>query len=130
MDVTLPEGLTYSSHDAPTGTTYDSTTGVWTWDEGNSLASGAPATLTITATVDAETHGKTLTAKAAISATETVTTVSGTYDVPVPDKNPDNNNTDTGHDQGSSPAQREPDVPGHAVGAGELDWSEPMWATR
>ena len=99
VDVSLPEGLTYSSHEAPTGTTYNSTTGDWTWNEGISLASGASATLTITATVDRETHGKTLTAKATISATEPVQiteTVNGvetvvTYHVAVPDPNPDNN---------------------------------------
>ena len=95
VEVSLPEGLTYSSHDAPTGTSYNSTTGDWTWNEDISLASGASKTLTIKATVDAGTHGETLTAEAAISATETVTTNSGDYDVPVPDPDP-TNNTDTG----------------------------------
>jgi len=87
VDVDLPEGLTYSSHNTATGN-YDSAAGVWTI---NNFANGASATLSITATVDAETHGQDLTAKATISATETVTTVSGTYEVPVPDKNPNNN---------------------------------------
>ena len=91
VDVALPEGLTFSSAQTATGT-YDSTTGVWTI--GN-FANGASATLTITATVDAETHGQDLTVKAAISATETVTTNSGTYDVPVPDQDA-SNDMDTG----------------------------------
>ena len=95
VEVSLPTGLTYSSHEAPTGTSYNSTTGDWTWNEDISLASGASATLTLKATVDAETHGQDLTVSAAISATETVTTNSGTYDVPVPDPVP-TNNTATG----------------------------------
>ncbi len=98
VDVNLPEGLTYSSHVAATGTTYDSATGVWAWNEDISLASGASKTLTITATVDAETHGQTLSAKATISATEPVKvteTVDGVeteveHHVPVPDPDPDN----------------------------------------
>ena len=95
VEVSLPEGLTYSSHDAPTGTSYNSTTGDWTWNEDISFASDASKTLTITATVDAETHGETLAARATISATETVTTNSGDYDVPVLDPTP-GNNTATG----------------------------------
>ena len=91
VEVSLPEGLTYSSHEAPTGTTYNSTTGDWTWNEDVSLASGASKTLTVKATVDAETHGETLTARATISATETVTTNSGNHEVPVPDPDPTNN---------------------------------------
>ena len=88
VDVPLPDGLTYSSQVAATGTTYDATTEVWTI---GALAKDASKTLTITATVDAGTHGQTLTAKATISATETVTTNSGTYEVSVPDEDPDNN---------------------------------------
>jgi len=100
VDVALPDGLTYSSHSTETGT-YDTTTGVWSIGE---FANGASATLTITATVDAETHGKTLTAKATISATEAVSITEGTedggkevvtYHVPVPDPTP-GNDMDTG----------------------------------
>ncbi len=87
--VTLPEGLTYKSHNTTAGTYAN---GVWTIDE---FANAASATLTMKATVDAGTHGQTLTAKATISATETVTTNSGDHDVPVPDPTP-GNNTDTG----------------------------------
>jgi len=86
VDVDLPDGLTFSSAQTATGT-YDSTAGVWTIDD---FANGASATLTITATVDAETHGQDLTVKATISATETVTTNSGTYPVPVPDQDASN----------------------------------------
>ncbi len=93
VDVTLPDGLTYSSHSTATGTYAN---GVWSIGE---FANGASATLTITATVDAETHGTALTAKAMIYATEPVEiteTVSGvetvmTYHVPVPDPTPGNN---------------------------------------
>ena len=85
VDITLDEGLTYSSHSTATGTYAN---GVWTIGE---FANGGWATLTITATVGAETHGQDLTVNAAISATESVTTNSGTYDVPVPDPNPRDN---------------------------------------
>ena len=67
VDVTLPEGLTYLSHVAPTGTTYDSATGVWTMGD---LAKDASKTLTVTATVDAQTGGKQLEVSAKIYATE------------------------------------------------------------
>ena len=85
VDVTLPEGLTYFSHNTATGTYAN---GVWSIGE---FANGASATLTITATVDADTRGQDLSVEATISATETVTTVSGTHQVPVPDKTPRNN---------------------------------------
>lgn len=45
----LPSGFTYSSHNAPTGTTYSQTTGVW--DIGD-LPAGQSISLTITATVN------------------------------------------------------------------------------
>ena len=98
VDVALPEGLTYSSDSTATGTYAD---GVWSIGE---FANGASATLTITATVDAETHGKKLDVKATISATETVAITEGTedggkeiveYGVPVPDPTP-GNDTATG----------------------------------
>lgn len=85
VDITLPDGLTYASHTTATGTYAN---GVWSIGE---FANGASASLTIKALVDAGTLGETLTAKAEISATETVTTNSGSYDVPVPDKTPGNN---------------------------------------
>ena len=68
VDVALPDGLTYSSHSTETGT-YDNTTGVWAIGE---LAKDVSKTLTVTATVDAETHGKKLDVEAEISATEPV----------------------------------------------------------
>ena len=85
VDVALPNGLTYSSHSTAKGTYAN---GVWSIGE---FANDAWATLTITATVGAETHGQDLTVNAAISATETVTTNSGTYPVPVPDPTPRDN---------------------------------------
>ena len=85
VDVVLPDGLTYSSHSTATGAYAD---GVWSISE---FANGASATLTVTARVDAETHGQDLTVNAAISATETVTTNSGNHEVPVPDPTPGNN---------------------------------------
>ncbi len=102
VDVTLPEGLTYSSHEADTGTYAD---GVWTIgelavtnDENSETGDDSP-TLTIKATVAAETHGQDLTVKAAISATEPVRVteeneqgeeVVKTHRVPVPDKDREN----------------------------------------
>ena len=96
VDVTLPQGLTYSSHVAATGTSYDSTAGVWTI---GSFDKDASKTLTITATLDAGTRGQELTTTATISATETLQlteTVDGeaveqTYHVPVADPVSDNN---------------------------------------
>src|SRR5690606_16527737 len=46
----LPSGLTYVSHAAPSGTSYNAPTGVWTI---GSLAESASRALTITATVNA-----------------------------------------------------------------------------
>ncbi|WP_170108569.1 DUF11 domain-containing protein [Flavobacterium kingsejongi] len=46
----LPAGYTYVSNMAPTGTTYDPATGLWTV---GTLANGTTSTLTITATVNA-----------------------------------------------------------------------------
>ena len=100
VDVTLPPGLTYASHVAPTGTDYASATGVWTIGE---LAKNASKTLTVKATVDAETRGQELTVKAAISGTETLTITETNdqseeelkkYPVPVADPN-SANDTDT-----------------------------------
>ncbi|SFD24443.1 conserved repeat domain-containing protein, partial [Flavobacterium phragmitis] len=55
----LPSGYTYVSSVAPTGTTYDSSTGVWTI---SGLDSGASAVLTITGTVkDSGTYANTAT---------------------------------------------------------------------
>ena len=131
VDVTLPEGLTYSSHSTATGTYAN---GVWSIGElavtngANDDTNDDSPTLTITATVDAETHGETLTAKATISATETVSITEGTedggkevvtYQVPVPDPTP-GNNTDYGHGYGSERSQCEPDVCGGSVRCGEL----------
>ena len=100
VDVTLPPGLTYASHVAPTGTDYASATGVWTIGE---LAKNASKTLTVTATVDAGTRGQELTVKAAIAGTETLTITETNdqgeeelkkYPVPVADPN-SANDTDT-----------------------------------
>ena len=121
VEVSLPDGLTYLSHTTdttdtiecpdpagvsnPTQETYCPGTGAWavgslavTNDENTQTDDDSP-TLTITASVDAETHGETLTAEATISATETVEiteTVDDvdtvkTYHVPVLDP-------DTGND--------------------------------
>jgi gliding motility-associated-like protein/uncharacterized repeat protein (TIGR01451 family) len=55
----LPSGYTYVSSTAPTGTSYDNSTGIWTI---SSLDSGASAVLTITATVkDTGTYSNTAT---------------------------------------------------------------------
>ena len=81
-DVTLPEGLTYSSDVAATGTDYDS--GVWTIGE---LVKGGSKTLTITATVDANTRGQELAVKATLSAHEKVRH----HEVAVLDQDPENN---------------------------------------
>ena len=98
VNVTLPTGLTYSSHQPDTYAFADSDgDGVWTWDVG-ALASGASKNLIINTEVGAGTHGETLTAEATISATETVEiteTVDGvstveTYHVPVLDPNTGN----------------------------------------
>ncbi len=95
VEVTLPKGLTHSSHTAATGTSYDSAAGTWTIGD---LAKGASKTLIITATVDAGTHGKALTSQVTISATEPVKiteTEDGeetekTYQLPVLDDDPSN----------------------------------------
>ena len=64
----LPAGFTVSGTPvASAGTSYDSTTGVWTI---GTLADGADATLDITATVDAGTEGDTITNTAALSAVD------------------------------------------------------------
>lgn len=100
VDVTLPEGLTYSSH-TPTGATFTDGDGdgIRTWEAG-SLTSGSSQTLTITARVDPNTRGKDLSVEATISGTETVviteTDENGVdteveYDVPVADPNSGNN---------------------------------------
>ncbi len=60
----LPSGYTYLSSNAPVGTTYDNTTGVW--NIGN-LANGTSSNLTITATVNASGN---YTNSATISGTE------------------------------------------------------------
>ena len=99
VDVVLPEGLTLSTLSPPQASagTYDSTTNVWTIGElavtndDNPDTTDDSPTLTITAEVDAGTRGEELEVKATISAKETLTTTSGTYDVPVPDPDPSNN---------------------------------------
>ncbi|MEQ8676771.1 MAG: PKD domain-containing protein [Aggregatilineales bacterium] len=63
----LPVGVTYVSNTASQGT-YTAGTGVWNI---GSLANGASATLTISATVDAGTQGQTIVNNSSISATET-----------------------------------------------------------
>lgn len=51
----IPAGFTYVSSTPPTGTTVTGTAPNLTWNIGN-LANGTPRTLTITATVKADTH--------------------------------------------------------------------------
>ena len=102
VDVALPEGLTYSSH-APASDTFTKSEDVWTWNAGR-MDPGASKVLTITATVDAGTHGKNLGVEATISATEPVKItetvkndkgqneeVVKTYHVLVPDPGPTEN---------------------------------------
>ena len=95
VNVKLSTGLTYVSHDAPTGTTYDHNTHPG-WDLGELENPADPnadpvqpteATLTITATVDQGTLGHELSVGATIFATETI----GATVVPVLDPNPGNN---------------------------------------
>jgi len=57
----LPSGVTYSSHSAPAGTTYDPATGIWAFDNTpppTELAGGASTSLTITAVVASGTAGQ------------------------------------------------------------------------
>ena len=68
VQVNLPAGLTYSTHSTASGT-YDSATGVWSVGD---LASGATETLTVTATVGANSHGQDLETTATILARETI----------------------------------------------------------
>ena len=102
VNVALPEGLTYSSH-APASDTFTKSEDVWTWNAGR-MDPGASKVLTITATVDAGTHGKNLGVEATISATEPVKItetvkddkgqnkeVVKTYHVLVPDPGPTEN---------------------------------------
>ena len=96
VKVTLPAGLTYSSHNTATGTYTPgpdvSTPCVWTTgdlavtNDDNTDTSDDSPTLEITATVADNTRGQDLKVKATISATETVITT----EVPVLDQNPDN----------------------------------------
>ncbi|MFC1848481.1 PKD domain-containing protein, partial [Chloroflexota bacterium] len=62
----LPSGVTYSSH-TPSQGTYDSGSGAWSV---GSLANGASATLTISATVDSGTAGQTITNTASVSSVD------------------------------------------------------------
>ena len=100
VDVTLPPGLTYKSHDNPASYPFadNDGDGVWTWDAG-SLTSGASKTLVVRTTVGTGTRGQALAVKASISGTEPVkitetedsTRVVKNYDLPVADKKPGNN---------------------------------------
>lgn len=72
---TLPTGLTYVSNTAPSQGSYNSGTGVWTV---GTLASGASATMEITASVNADT------------ATQTLTNVLNRTATDQPDGNPNN----------------------------------------
>ena len=130
VNVELPVGLTYVSHDAPTGTTYDHTSNPG-WNLGK-LAKPADLdadpvqptekTLTITATVDQGTRGHKLSAGATIFATETI----GATVVPVLDPNPGNNSglaSITSTEVANTPAEwylrlsvEENSQPGTAVG--------------
>ncbi|WP_136797747.1 DUF11 domain-containing protein [Desulfosediminicola ganghwensis] len=59
----LPEGVTYTSHSASAGTSYDAKSNgkpSWVWDIGNLSVTGS-ATLTINATVDSGTSGQNIT---------------------------------------------------------------------
>ena len=70
VDVNLPDGLTYDSHEPSADTFADSDgDGTWTWDVGN-LANGASETLTLKVIPAAGTHGQELKVSAEIYATE------------------------------------------------------------
>ena len=70
VDVTLPDGLTYDSHEPAADTFSDTDSdGTWIWDVGD-LASGASETLTLKVIPAAGTHGQDLKVSAAIYATE------------------------------------------------------------
>ena len=75
VQVDLPEGLTYGSSSAASGS-YDADTGLWDVGALAAPASGdadpTTATLAITATVDAGTRGQDLTTTASIWATENI----------------------------------------------------------
>ena len=124
VDVALPEGLVYESHEPTTATfgnfvpdeTSDDEesenscacelpgfepTHTWSLNPNHSdpdrtmpLAKDATKTLTIKARVAQGTRGQNLTVKAKISATQTVTTTSGNFNVPVPDEESDNNDAE------------------------------------
>jgi uncharacterized repeat protein (TIGR01451 family) len=64
----LPAGVTYVA-DTPSQGSYDSGTGIWTV---GTLANGASASLSITATVDAGTAGATITNTATVTAVDPV----------------------------------------------------------
>ena len=83
VEVDLPDGLTYLRHNESAGE-YHPDTGGWVIGD---LASGALATLTITATVGANSHGQELKTKATISARERI----GTSLVTELDPNTDDN---------------------------------------
>lgn len=72
VNVALPEGLTYSSAVAVTGTSYDSASGVWTIGD---LAKDVSKTLTITATVANGTRAQEQTVTGHIYAIEEFGTV-------------------------------------------------------
>ncbi len=71
---TLPAGLTFVSASAASGTSFDSGTGVWNI---GSLANGASKTLTITASVNSDQSGNTLTNSASITAADVTDSASG-----------------------------------------------------
>ena len=111
VDVALPDDLEYVSHQ-PTNATFGTFTDddssddeesentcsceqpefepTHTWSMG-ALAKDATQTLTIKARVAQGTRGQEFEVKAKISATQTVTTRSGNFNVPVPDKVSSNN---------------------------------------
>ncbi len=73
---TLPTGLTYDDHNAPTGSSFNPATGVWSVP---SLGIGATADLTIKMTVNERTVGQTITNTAVLQSLDQ------------PDTNPGNN---------------------------------------
>ena len=73
VQVNLPEGLNYSSHNTATGT-YDQATGLWSVGSMEAPAGDDPteATLTITVSAAANTHSQALETTATILARETI----------------------------------------------------------
>ncbi len=63
VTISLPAGLTYTSHTAPTGTSYNSSTGIWTIGDWQLAAATHSLTLTATLAADAVLNKQCVTAE-------------------------------------------------------------------